>query len=162
RAGRAVVGVRWRRSTGRRSQGTGASSGSAGRTARRSGSHRGRGWHTNPRTYRARLVRLQVAELGAGDRMLRHRTRVRPVGTLRLGREKSAQTLRSLVSLPQGGAAVRIAVAGAGLAGLAAAAGFTRRGHDVIVYEQAESLRASGLAFNLAPNATSLLSGLGV
>ena len=57
---------------------------------------------------------------------------------------------------------MRIAVAGAGLAGLAAAAGFTRRGHDVIVYEQANSLRANGLAFNLSPNATSLLPGLGV
>jgi FAD-dependent urate hydroxylase len=57
---------------------------------------------------------------------------------------------------------VRIAVAGAGLAGLAAAAGCARRGHDVIVYEQADSLRASGLAFNLSPNATSLLPGLGV
>src|SRR5262249_17513904 len=77
--------------------------------------------------------------------------------------EKSALTLgRPVDNLPQGGAAVRIAVAGAGLAGLAAAAGFTRRGHDVIVYEQADSLRVSGLAFNLAPNATSLLSGLGV
>jgi FAD-dependent urate hydroxylase len=57
---------------------------------------------------------------------------------------------------------VRIAVAGGGLAGLAAAAGLTRRGHEVVVYEQAESLRASGQAFNLAPNATSLLPGLGV
>jgi 2-polyprenyl-6-methoxyphenol hydroxylase-like FAD-dependent oxidoreductase len=58
--------------------------------------------------------------------------------------------------------AVRVAVAGAGLAGLAAAAGFIRLGHDVTVFEQADSLRASGLAFNLAPNATSLLPALGV
>jgi FAD-dependent urate hydroxylase len=62
----------------------------------------------------------------------------------------------------KGGAAVRIAVAGAGLAGLAAAAGFLRRGHEVTVFEQADTLRASGLAFNLAPNATSLLRALGV
>jgi 2-polyprenyl-6-methoxyphenol hydroxylase-like FAD-dependent oxidoreductase len=57
---------------------------------------------------------------------------------------------------------MRIAVVGAGLAGLAAAAGFVRRGHDVTVFEQADSLRASGLAFNLAPNGTSLLPDLGV
>jgi len=57
---------------------------------------------------------------------------------------------------------VRIAIAGAGLAGLAAAAAFTRRGHDVTVYEQADSLRASGLAVNIWSNATSLLPALGV
>jgi 2-polyprenyl-6-methoxyphenol hydroxylase-like FAD-dependent oxidoreductase len=67
-----------------------------------------------------------------------------------------------LATCLKGGAAVRIAVAGAGLAGLAAAAGFIRLGHDVTVFEQADSLRASGLAFNLAPNATSLLPSLGV
>ena len=57
---------------------------------------------------------------------------------------------------------MRIAIAGAGLAGLAAAAAFTRRGHDVTVYEQADSLRASGLAVNIWSNATSLLPALGV
>jgi 2-polyprenyl-6-methoxyphenol hydroxylase-like FAD-dependent oxidoreductase len=57
---------------------------------------------------------------------------------------------------------VRVAVAGAGLAGLAAAAGLVRHGHDVTVFEQADSLRVSGLALNLAPNATSLLPALGV
>jgi FAD-dependent urate hydroxylase len=57
---------------------------------------------------------------------------------------------------------VRIAIAGAGLAGLSAAAAFTRRGHDVTVYEQASSLRASGLAINFWSNATSLMPVLGV
>lgn len=57
---------------------------------------------------------------------------------------------------------MRIAIAGAGLAGLAAAAAFTRRGHDVTVYEQADSLRASGLAVNFWSNATSLMPALGV
>jgi FAD-dependent urate hydroxylase len=57
---------------------------------------------------------------------------------------------------------MQIAVVGAGIAGLAAAAAFSRSGHDVAVYEQADSLRASGLAINLWSNATSLLPALGV
>lgn len=57
---------------------------------------------------------------------------------------------------------MRIAIVGAGLAGLATAAAFSRAGHDVEVIEQAESLRASGLAINLWSNATSLLPGFGI
>jgi 2-polyprenyl-6-methoxyphenol hydroxylase-like FAD-dependent oxidoreductase len=59
-------------------------------------------------------------------------------------------------------AGMRVAVVGAGLAGLAAAAALSRTGHEVTVWEQADRLRASGLALNLWSNATSLLPGLGV
>jgi 2-polyprenyl-6-methoxyphenol hydroxylase-like FAD-dependent oxidoreductase len=57
---------------------------------------------------------------------------------------------------------MRIAIVGAGLAGLATAAAFSRAGHDVAVLEQADRLRASGLAINLWSNATSLLPGFGI
>jgi 2-polyprenyl-6-methoxyphenol hydroxylase-like FAD-dependent oxidoreductase len=57
---------------------------------------------------------------------------------------------------------MRIAIVGAGLAGLATAAAFSRAGHDVQVLEQADGLRASGLAINLWSNATSLLPSFGI
>ena len=57
---------------------------------------------------------------------------------------------------------MRIAIVGAGLTGLATAAAFRRAGHEVRVFEQADSLRASGLAITLWSNATSLLPGFGV
>jgi 2-polyprenyl-6-methoxyphenol hydroxylase-like FAD-dependent oxidoreductase len=57
---------------------------------------------------------------------------------------------------------VRVAVAGAGLAGLATAAALRRAGHEVAVFEQAGTLRSGGLAINLWSNATSLLPALGL
>ena len=57
---------------------------------------------------------------------------------------------------------MRVAIVGAGLTGLATAAAFARNGHDVRVFEQASSLRASGLAINLWSNVTSLLPVLGI
>jgi 2-polyprenyl-6-methoxyphenol hydroxylase-like FAD-dependent oxidoreductase len=57
---------------------------------------------------------------------------------------------------------LRIAIVGAGLAGLASAAAFSRSGHEVAVFEQADGLRASGLAINLWSNATSLLPAFGL
>ncbi|HEY1919259.1 MAG TPA: NAD(P)-binding protein [Streptosporangiaceae bacterium] len=57
---------------------------------------------------------------------------------------------------------LRIAIVGAGLAGLASAAAFSRSGHEIAVFEQADRLRASGLAINLWSNATSLLPGFGI
>ncbi len=55
-----------------------------------------------------------------------------------------------------------IAIVGAGLAGLATAAAFSRAGHEVRVFEQSAGLRADGLAINLWSNATSLLPGFGI
>jgi len=57
---------------------------------------------------------------------------------------------------------MRVAIVGAGLAGLATAAAFSKSGHTVTVFEQSDRLRASGLAINLWSNATSLLPGLGI
>ena len=57
---------------------------------------------------------------------------------------------------------MRVVVVGAGLAGLSAAAALHRAGHEVAVFEQGPSLRATGLALNLWSNATSLLPGFGV
>ena len=57
---------------------------------------------------------------------------------------------------------MRIVIVGAGLAGLATGAAFSRAGHDVSIVEQADCLRSAGLAINLWSNATSLLPSLGV
>jgi FAD-dependent urate hydroxylase len=57
---------------------------------------------------------------------------------------------------------LKIVVIGAGLAGLATAAAFSRAGHEVAVLEKADALRAGGLAINLWSNATSLLPAFGI
>jgi 2-polyprenyl-6-methoxyphenol hydroxylase-like FAD-dependent oxidoreductase len=57
---------------------------------------------------------------------------------------------------------VRVAIVGAGLAGLASAAALSRAGHQVRVFERSETLRASGLQLNFWSNATSLLPAFGV
>ncbi|WP_157014613.1 FAD-dependent monooxygenase [Mesorhizobium xinjiangense] len=55
-----------------------------------------------------------------------------------------------------------IVIAGAGIAGLAAALCFARRGFHVRVFEQANELQAVGAGIQLSPNATRILAGLGV
>ena len=57
---------------------------------------------------------------------------------------------------------MHVAIVGAGLAGLATGAALSRAGHEVTVFEQADGLRASGLAINLWSNATTLLPTFGI
>ena len=57
---------------------------------------------------------------------------------------------------------MRVLVIGAGVGGLALARGLRADGHDVVVYEQADGLRAGGAALTLASNGTGILRALGV
>jgi salicylate hydroxylase len=59
-------------------------------------------------------------------------------------------------------AARPIAIAGAGISGLAAAIALHRAGFEVEVYEQAARFGRIGAAINLCPNAVKVLDGLGV
>ncbi|MFD0358031.1 FAD-dependent monooxygenase [Streptomyces sp. NPDC127110] len=56
----------------------------------------------------------------------------------------------------------RVAVIGAGLGGLTAAAALYARGLDVTVYERGETLREQGVGMHLGPNGTRLLERLGL
>jgi 2-polyprenyl-6-methoxyphenol hydroxylase-like FAD-dependent oxidoreductase len=56
---------------------------------------------------------------------------------------------------------MRIAVVGAGIGGLALAAGLQARGADVFVLESSPTLRSAGTAITLAPNALRALESLG-
>ena len=57
---------------------------------------------------------------------------------------------------------LRIAVVGAGIAGLTAAIAFARHGAEVAILEQAEDLSAVGAGLQLSPNATAVLDRLGL
>src|SRR5687768_15393497 len=57
---------------------------------------------------------------------------------------------------------IRVAVVGAGIAGLTLAAALHRAGIDCHVYEQAERLMEVGAGVQVAPNATRLLHRLGL
>lgn len=57
---------------------------------------------------------------------------------------------------------MRILIAGAGIAGLAAALALVRKGHEVQVIEQATALEEVGAGLQLGPNAMRVLAALGV
>ena len=57
---------------------------------------------------------------------------------------------------------MRIVIAGAGIAGLAAALALARQGHDIVLLEQADALREVGAGLQLGPNAMRVLAQLGV
>jgi salicylate hydroxylase/6-hydroxynicotinate 3-monooxygenase len=59
-------------------------------------------------------------------------------------------------------AAFRVAIIGAGIGGLAAAALLRRAGHDVQVYEQAPRFARVGAGIQMAPNAIKVLRRLGL
>jgi len=56
----------------------------------------------------------------------------------------------------------RILIAGAGIAGLAAALAFARRGFSVEIFERSAALEEIGAGLQLSPNATRILDDLGV
>lgn len=56
---------------------------------------------------------------------------------------------------------MRVAVVGAGIAGLALAGGLHRRGYEVQVFERAPEVRAAGAGITLAPNGLGALDSLG-
>jgi salicylate hydroxylase len=60
------------------------------------------------------------------------------------------------------GKQIRIAIAGAGIGGLAAALALLRRGFDVNIYEQAQALAEIGAGLQLSANGTEVLDQLGV
>lgn len=56
----------------------------------------------------------------------------------------------------------KIAVLGAGMGGLTAAAILQRRGYSVTVYEQAGQFLRLGAGIQMSPNAMKVLRGLGL
>ena len=59
-------------------------------------------------------------------------------------------------------AGLKIAIAGGGIGGMAAAIALRKAGHDVEVFEQATDYRRIGADINLTPNAVHALDSLGV
>lgn len=57
---------------------------------------------------------------------------------------------------------MRIAVAGAGIAGLAGALALSGRGHEITLYEKRTGFGETGAGIQLSPNATRALFGLGL
>lgn len=57
---------------------------------------------------------------------------------------------------------MRVAIAGAGIAGLTAAIALAARGFSIALYERAPSLEEVGAGIQLSPNATALLQRLGI
>src|SRR4029453_12342445 len=65
-------------------------------------------------------------------------------------------------SEPRADGMISVAIIGAGIGGLAAAASLLRAGFDVHVYEQARALGEVGAGINIGPNASRLLHRLGL
>ena len=59
-------------------------------------------------------------------------------------------------------APLKIAVAGAGIAGLTSALAFARAGHDVTIVERRTGFGESGAGIQVSPNASRILDGLGL
>jgi 5-methylphenazine-1-carboxylate 1-monooxygenase len=57
---------------------------------------------------------------------------------------------------------LKVAIAGGGIGGLAAALGLSAAGHDVTVFEAVAELKPLGVGINLLPHATRVLAGFGV
>src|SRR2546423_14425932 len=76
-------------------------------------------------------------------------------GPTRTGAKRSSTTDED--DMPR----IRVAVAGAGIAGLAFAAALHRAGIDCHIYEQADQLAEVGAGVQVAPNATRLPHRLG-
>lgn len=58
--------------------------------------------------------------------------------------------------------ALRIAIAGGGIGGMAAALALQNQGHEVTIFEQARAFGRIGADVNLTPNAVHALDGLGI
>ncbi|KAI6709225.1 salicylate hydroxylase [Diplocarpon mali] len=56
----------------------------------------------------------------------------------------------------------KIVIVGAGIAGLSAAVGLKKAGHDVVILEQAGEIREVGAGIQIAPNATRVMRRLGL
>src|SRR5215510_2525105 len=63
---------------------------------------------------------------------------------------------------PAGRSWMRIAIAGAGIGGLAAAIALAEEGHDICIYENAPEIMPLGVGINLLPHAAKILGNYGV
>jgi len=59
-------------------------------------------------------------------------------------------------------APLKIAIAGTGIGGPAAAVGLARNGHSVTIYERLISMSEVGFAFRITPNSDRCLKHLGI